>query len=331
MWTGIDATQSQFLARPPLVTTFDGQLPAFAEHEVVKGGTRLLDLQSACPFRAAVELRLGGRPLEDAAAGIAPTERGKVLHDVLEAFWREVRDQATLAAMSPAARADRVRALAVAVLTPLRATADDLRSRLLDLEQGWLESRVLDLMARDLEREPFTVVQTEAECSVDVGGVQVRVKLDRVDRLDDGSHAVIDYKTGANAEAGAWMGERPGVAAAAAVRARRRDGAGDRGGFRRRSQRRHRLRGIARDSAVSRASSRLPAKALVQGVRRLARAAAGVAAPARHARSRARGRGMRGSRRIRRTACKYCHLAALCRYRRDVASKPRRPRIAGDD
>ena len=72
-----------------------------------------------------------------------------------------------------------------------------------------LEARVLDLIARDLEREPFTVVQTEAECSVDVGGVQVRVKLDRVDRLADGSHAVIDYKTGANARPAAWMGERP--------------------------------------------------------------------------------------------------------------------------
>lgn len=209
LWAGIDATQSQFRARPPLVVTVDGQLPAFAAHEVVKGGTRLLDLQSACPFRAAVELRLGGRPLEDAVAGIAPTERGRLLHDVLEVFWKEVRDQATLAAMSPAARADRVRALTLAVLTPLRATADDLRGRLLDLEQDWLESRVLDLIARDLEREPFTVVQAEAECSVDVGGVQVRVKLDRVDRLADGSHAVIDYKTGAKARPAAWMGERP--------------------------------------------------------------------------------------------------------------------------
>lgn len=209
LWTGIDATQWQYRARPSLVTTVDGQLPAFAAHELVEGGTRLLDLQSACPFRAAVELRLGGRALEDPAAGIAPTERGRLLHDLLESFWKEVRDQATLAAMPPAARAARVRDLARAVLKPLRATADDLRSRLLELEQGWLEARVLELIARDLTREPFTVVQTEAECTVDVGGVQVRVKLDRVDRLVDGSHAVIDYKTGANARPAAWMGERP--------------------------------------------------------------------------------------------------------------------------
>jgi RecB family exonuclease len=39
--------------------------------------------------------------------------------------------------------------------------------------------------------------------------VQVRLKLDRVDRLADGSLAVIDYKTGRDARPAAWMGERP--------------------------------------------------------------------------------------------------------------------------
>jgi RecB family exonuclease len=198
-----------FAARPPLVTLIDGQLPAFAALEVVRGGTRLLELQSACPFRAAVELRLGGRELEDPVAGIAPTERGTLAHDVLEAFWNEVHDQATLAAMPDTVRAELVRRLTAQALAPMRAVADDVRQRLLDLEQRWLEARVLDFIALDLARTPFAVVQTEAECYVDVGGVQVRVQLDRVDRLADGSLAVIDYKTGANARPSSWMGERP--------------------------------------------------------------------------------------------------------------------------
>jgi RecB family exonuclease len=49
----------------------------------------------------------------------------------------------------------------------------------------------------------------EAPFTLDVGGVQVRLKLDRVDRLEDGSLAVIDYKTGSQAKPAAWMGERP--------------------------------------------------------------------------------------------------------------------------
>jgi RecB family exonuclease len=154
-------------------------------------------------------LRLGGRELEDPVAGIAPTERGTLVHDVLEAFWKEVVDQSTLVAMALPAVANLVQRLAHAVLAPLRAEADEVRNRLLDLEQRWLQARVLDLVAQDLAREPFTVVQTEAEQTVDVGGVQVRVKLDRVDRLADGSLAVIDYKTGSNANPADWMGERP--------------------------------------------------------------------------------------------------------------------------
>jgi probable DNA repair protein len=208
-WPGLDATRALFAARVPLVTTIDDRLPAFAPHEVVQGGTRLLELQSACPFRAAAELRLGARELEDPVPGIAPTERGTLAHEVLEALWQEVQDQATLAAMPEAERIALVRRLAAAALAPLRAVADDVRQRLLDLEQRWLEARVQDFIARDLEREPFTVLHAEAQRYVDVGGIQVKVKLDRVDRLADGSLAVIDYKTGSNAKPASWMGERP--------------------------------------------------------------------------------------------------------------------------
>ena len=209
LWEGPDATRALFDGRPGLVTMIDGALPAFAAHEMIKGGAKLLELQAACPFRAAVELRLGGRELEDPAVGITPVERGTLAHAVLQAFWLEVRDQSTLVAMAPEERAARVSELATSVLEPLRRIADQVRSSLLDLEQRWLEARVLELLEQDAGREPFTVVHVEDPRVIDVGGVQVRVVLDRVDRLADGSYAFIDYKTGASAKPAAWMGERP--------------------------------------------------------------------------------------------------------------------------
>jgi hypothetical protein len=132
-----------------------------------------------------------------------------VAHRLLEAFWRETGDHASLVALSPEALATRVRGFATQVLDPLRGAADDVRLRLLDLEQRWLEDRVLELLQHDRAREPFTVVGVETERVLDVGGVQVRVVLDRLDRLADGSYALIDYKTGASAQPRAWMGERP--------------------------------------------------------------------------------------------------------------------------
>ena len=130
-------------------TLIDGSLPAFAEHEVVKGGARLLELQAACPFRAAVELRLGGVELEHPEAGIAATERGKLAHAVLQAFWSEVREQSTLLAMTAEQCVALVRTHVQAVLLPPRATADDVGTRLLDLEERWLEARVLELLQHD--------------------------------------------------------------------------------------------------------------------------------------------------------------------------------------
>ncbi len=208
-WSGADATRALFDARPALARVIDGSLPAFATHEVVQGGTRLLELQAACPFRAAVELRLGGRQLEDPVIGIAPTERGQLAHAVFEAFWGEVREQSALLAMTPAQRTQRVVELTARVLEPLRRAADEVRLRLLDLEQEWLVARALELLEQDAAREPFTVVRVEEESLLDVGGVQVRVVLDRVDRLADGTYAFIDYKTGSSARPADWMGERP--------------------------------------------------------------------------------------------------------------------------
>ena len=209
LWRGAPAASAQFAARPVLDKLLDGSLPAFAEHEVVRGGARLLELQAACPFRAAVELRLGGVELEHPEAGIAATERGKLAHAVLQAFWDEVREQSTLLAMTADQRATLVRTHVQAVLQPLRAMADDIGARLLDLEERWLEARVLELLQQDAERAPFTVERVEDAQVIDVGGVQTRIVLDRVDRLVDGTFAVIDYKTGANARPAAWMGERP--------------------------------------------------------------------------------------------------------------------------
>jgi RecB family exonuclease len=175
----------------------------------VKGGARLLELQGACPFRAAVELRLGGVALEHPAAGIAATERGKLAHAVLQAFWDEVREQSALLAMTIDQRIAIVRTHVQSVLAPLRATADEVGTRLLDLEERWLEARALELLWQDAQRTPFTVEFVEEPRVIDVGGVQTRIVLDRVDRLADGTFAVIDYKTGASAKPAAWMGERP--------------------------------------------------------------------------------------------------------------------------
>ena len=67
------------------------------------GGTRVLTLQSACPFHAYAELRLGAAPPEHAEPGIAMDQRGRLLHAALQGLWERLRDSATLGALGEAA------------------------------------------------------------------------------------------------------------------------------------------------------------------------------------------------------------------------------------
>ncbi len=209
LWHGLAVAPAVFAARPALERLTDGALPGIATYDLAHGGTRVIELQAACPFRAAVELRLGGREFEEPTSGIDATERGNVAHAVLKALWDELREQRVLAALSRERRLQLVQGYIERELAPLRAAASGVLQHLLELEQRWLEARIMELLDVDLARPPFAVADTELAASVEVGGLQVRLQLDRVDRLGDGSLAIIDYKTGANAAPADWMGERP--------------------------------------------------------------------------------------------------------------------------
>ena len=198
-----------YTGRPELEALADGGLPPITADEAQRGGARLLELQAACPFRAQAELRLGARALEEPGVGVDAAERGDLIHQALAVLWQELGDQQTLKALDPSNVVVAVRRAVATALTGARRSADDLMRRLLDLEADWLEARVLEMVEVDRARTPFVVEEVEAPRKARIGALTLDLRLDRVDRLADGSLAVIDYKTGANAEIKAWLDERP--------------------------------------------------------------------------------------------------------------------------
>jgi RecB family exonuclease len=96
-----------------------------------------------------------------------------------------------------------------AALAEARRSAGAIMSRLLDLEADWLEARVLEMVEADRSRLPFEIEALERPVPACIGPLRLDLRPDRVDRLVDGSLAVIDYKTGSNAEVRAWLDERP--------------------------------------------------------------------------------------------------------------------------
>ena len=169
-----------------------------------EGGARLLELQAQCAFRAFAEMRLGADPLAEPWPGIDRRIRGIVLHHALQDIWTRLRTHSALAALDAAAR----EALAAAAVeAALAAQAPEgIGTRAIALEREWQCQAIARFLDLELARAPFTVVETERSLEFAVGGLDLRLRVDRTDRIGD-ELVVIDYKTGP-ARAKAWRGAR---------------------------------------------------------------------------------------------------------------------------
>ena len=186
----------------------DTPLPALPTPTKVGGGATVLRDQAACAFRAFARHRLGARTLATPEAGLDAAERGTLLHRVLSLVWTQLKTHARLMALGEAAMAQLVLEAASKAITEASATGlDSLAGRFADIERARLCRLVIEWLAYEKERAPFEVVACEQARDVTLAGLSMRLRLDRLDKLADGTHALIDYKSGA-AKVASWLGER---------------------------------------------------------------------------------------------------------------------------
>jgi ATP-dependent helicase/nuclease subunit B len=176
----------------------DGRAIALPTREP-RGGTRILADQAACPFRAFARHRLSAQALEAPQAGPDARTRGQMLHALMKALWEKLRDSDALAHDCTAAIEDAARlAVAQAELDEPFAALE--RQRLAKLAASWL--------AIERGRPAFEVVAVEQPRKLKVAGLELKGRIDRLDRLASGGYALIDYKAG-RPNPNEWMGERP--------------------------------------------------------------------------------------------------------------------------
>ena len=77
----------------------------------------------------------------------------------------------------------------------------------LALEQRRLHKLIAQWLEQEIQRPAFEVVQREQEVSINFGDLNLSMRLDRVDKIED-KLLIIDYKTG-EVTPGNWLGERP--------------------------------------------------------------------------------------------------------------------------
>lgn len=174
-----------------------------------RGGTAIFAHQAACPFRAFAQLRLGADALDSAQPGLSPLDRGILIHEVLERVWAELRSHQGLMSVQDNALKTTVRNAVQGSIADMASKKRALRqSRFAAIEQFRLERIVTEWLELEKQRQPFTVLRQEEERQVTIGGIDLTIRADRVDRLDDGTFVVIDYKSGEHSPS-EWDGDRP--------------------------------------------------------------------------------------------------------------------------
>ncbi len=194
-----DAIRSRGAAMP--LAAVDDPAPPAAIRSVRGAGISLLKNQAACPFRAFARHRLAAQPMHEPHTGLDPMERGTLVHAALAAAWREIQTRADLDVLDDGELAAVVaRAAEWALARGPGYGAPELRgrfgriehARLSRLTRGWLEYERVSRAGFP----GYRVAELEARHEVEIGGLTLSVRLDRVDETTDGERIVIDYKTG---------------------------------------------------------------------------------------------------------------------------------------
>ncbi|MGH9472841.1 MAG: PD-(D/E)XK nuclease family protein, partial [Terriglobales bacterium] len=201
---GADASYASRLlaiAGSALETFFDEVGPPAEPAREYHGGAKLLADQAACPFRAFAHWRLDAASLgTQPQAGLDYVDRGTVVHLCL-ARYAGLRRQGLAASLEEVVRGAIEEAARKNPALRRPELADGEHRRLLRLLEEWVATMEPCLA-------PYAVHAVEADMAVELAGLRLRVRMDRVDRASDGGEIVLDFKTG-DLPRQAWDGPRP--------------------------------------------------------------------------------------------------------------------------
>jgi probable DNA repair protein len=211
-------------AKAPSTVSFEDRSRIPFPAGKVAGGAAVLTTQSQCPFKAFATALLAAQSWEPAEAGLTAAERGSLLHAVLHAVWagppEGIRSHAELLRLRDreAFVAGHVQRVLARELRPHQRAL--MPRRYLELEELRLTKLVTEWLEFEAARVEFEVAETEVKRTVHIAGLTLDLRLDRVDRLNDGtllgdgsrlndgSLLVIDYKSG-NVSPHSWDLPRP--------------------------------------------------------------------------------------------------------------------------
>lgn len=173
----------------------------------IGGGAGILREQSACPFRALALHHWGLNAAQPVSGGLNPRQRGILIHRALQlAYEQSDGELPPLAAISDLA-AHSVEQTLTDLRPKIPLLADQ---RVHQAESQRLRRAVAEWLSLDHQRpSSFRVTRIEDPRRLRLGELEMNLRVDRLDHLENGGVVLIDYKGGQAHGESEWFGPRP--------------------------------------------------------------------------------------------------------------------------
>jgi exodeoxyribonuclease-5 len=161
-----------------------------------------------CPAWAFYQYRLGAKALKSPSTGLDNMDRGSLVHSVLERFWRK-RHFADLRDMSADTLMQALHQAVAKTIDAFAAESSQVSANVLALEAERLTKLVADWLDFEKARGVcFRIVDCEIEKKVQICGIEITLKVDRLHQLEGGGLVFVDYKTGQAPNTSSWGEDR---------------------------------------------------------------------------------------------------------------------------
>ncbi len=160
--------------------------------DLKRHGTQIFKDHIACPFRAFAKHRLHAVKLEEPQMGLNALQKGNTVHEVLEHLWKAIESKQNLLAIDH----NTLRELIDKIINnSLKKFSKTIQPIFIQAEKARLEKLILDWLELEKSREDFVVMSTEQTLETQLGGLPLKLRIDRIDQISPDKYLIIDYKT----------------------------------------------------------------------------------------------------------------------------------------